>query len=318
MKKLGAILFACATLWSVALAASPSVEVLEETADYRLVRHEMGETRIPLTPQRIVSLSFRDTDHLLALGVTPVASESYGDGFGYLDPLMEGVQLIGYGDTGYNLEVVLAAQPDLIIIRAYNGELFGADYEQLSRIAPTVVLSGSDASYGDRFGILDLGVVLGMQEEAQARLKQSDAATIAAAERIKTAIGDEKVALVNVRARELRIYGGEGYGWVLYQHGLDLAPPELTRELALDTYAAPISLELIPQLEDAEHIFFIVSEGAEDALKDLTDNALWQNLPAVQRGNVYALDMRGWLTMGTLADENKVNDVLAALTDQSN
>lgn len=301
------------TLATLGCAAAQQVAVVSETPESRVVRHALGETEVPADPERIVSLSFTNTDNLLALGLRPVASETYGDGFAYLEPLLEGVAPVGYVETGYNLEAVLAARPDLILIQSYGGELFGADYAQLSRIAPTVVLESHDRSYLDRLDVLDLGVILGMEEEARARLEETDAKIAQAREVIRAGVGDANVALVNVRERELRLYGGEGYGWVLYQHGLGLTPPELTRELALNTYAAQISLETIPQLADAEHIFFVVSDDGGEAFTRLTGTPLWQNLPAVQAGNVYTLDAYSWLTMGTLADEGKVEDVREAL-----
>ncbi|MNI84200.1 Fe(3+)-citrate-binding protein YfmC precursor [compost metagenome] len=74
----------------------------------------------------------------------------------------------------------------------------------------------------------------------------------------------------------------------------------------------PISLELIPQL-DADHIFITTDTGSEDKTKQLLDNPLWKNLPAVKQGHVYEVNFETWMKSGPIADGKKIDDVLAAL-----
>ena len=119
--------------------------------------------------------------------------------------------------------------------------------------------------------------------------------------------------LVGVWRGGFGVYGGEGYTAVLYRHGLELSPPTLVRELALEGYLEQISLEAVPQLEDADHIFVSVDEDAGETFGELENSALWQGLPAFQAGNVYPVERRSWMTSGILADEGKVEDVLNAL-----
>lgn len=308
-----------ALLLGTALAAATpeiideySLEVVSETDSTRTVRHVLGESEVPKEPQRIVSLSFLLTDDLLALGVKPVASETYEADFAYLNPLAEGIIPIPFRGDVSNLEAVLAAQPDLILVGAYNGEIYdGADYAQLSQIAPTVVINETDSYIADRW-VFDLGVVL--EEEEAARWAEYQDKLAAARAQLEAAVGNEKVGLFRVTSRDFRIYGNVGYTSVLYNEGVGLTPPELARKLAWGKYNESVSLEVLPQLHDAEHLFISV-DGDEDAARVFTkveDNPLWQNLPAVQKGNVYPVERRVWINDGLLANERKLRDIVNA------
>lgn len=316
MKKL----LVLAALLSVGAAQGPdgtSVTLLDTTSTHRVVEHVLGRTEVPLEPERIVSLSFVLTDDLLALGVKPVASETYEQDFAYLEPLAEGVMPIPFVGESYNLEAVLAARPDLILVSAYNGELYGADYEQLSQIAPTVVVNETDSYIADRW-IFDLGVILGAEEEAAARLAAYEEKLAEAKVALDEAVGDEKVGLFRVTARDFRVYGNVGYTALLYDQGLNLTPPDLARELAWGAYNERVSLEVLPQLADAEHLFVSV-DGDEDAARvfgEVEENPLWQSLPAVRAGNIYPVERRVWMTNGLLANERKLEDVIKAFTQK--
>lgn len=319
------LLIVTTALLSAAFAAAPepeitdeySLEVVSETNTTRTVQHVLGESEVPKEPQRIVSLSFFLTDHLLALGVKPAASETYEADFAYLEPLAEGVTPIPFGGERYSLEAVLAAQPNLILVGAYNGEIYGADYAQLSQIAPTVVMNETDSYIADRW-VFDLGVVLGLEEAAAERWAEYQEKLEAARAQLEQAIGNEKVGLFRVTSRDFRIYGNVGYTTVLYDDGVGLTPPELARKLAWGKYNESVSLEVLPQLADAEHLFISV-DGDEDTARvfgEVEKNPLWRGLPAVQAGRVYPVERRVWMNNGLLANERKVADIIDALSGE--
>lgn len=315
MKRFIGTLLAVTALWNVALAAAPSVEVVEETAAYRVVKHVLGETQIPTQPERVVALSEDIIDPLLALGIEPVAAgESLGDAFApyYAD------RLVGIPSVGQfwepNLEAILAANPDLIVDWARTERSL---YEQLTKIAPTVLIST------DRDGrevLLELGRVLGM--EAEARVAQYEKTLDDARERLEGAIGDETVLVLDVSNRDLYLYGTNDIyvGPVLYDLlGLTPAPVIERLDMEMEDWGGlAFSLERLPEL-DADHIFLLngrPSPESDETIQQLTSSSLWQNLSAVQRGNVYPIQRDGWLSAAVLANEHKVNDVLNALIGQ--
>lgn len=261
------------------------LEVLEETSEYRLVRHPGGETRVPADPQRVAILHPSFSDTAVALGVEPVGvahwegSDSVGGYLPHLANELEGTPLIG---TGYeaNLEAVLATSPDLIIAGSWNSDIFA----QLSRVAPTVLLDSED-DWKREF--LAFGRVLGRQAEAEAFLETYEAKAAEASARLAEIVGDESVMVLAPYRKELRVYGDRRqFGRVLYRD-LGLTPPE--GALLEDENINMISEEVLPEL-DPDHLFLIVlDEEEEAAVAELSRSGLWQNLSAVESGNVYTV-----------------------------
>ena len=86
-----------------------------------------------------------------------------------------------------------------------------------------------------------------------------------------------------------------------------------------------ISMEMLPELT-AEHIFLVAGYGtaggssdeeAKKRFEEMQQDPLWQEVPAVKKGNVYEVDSRLWLAHGILAVEQKVDDVLEHMTPES-
>lgn len=118
----------------------------------RTVEHKYGTTTVPDAPERVVTIGLIDHDAVLALGVIPVAvtanefsedqphgvwtwaQEALGDG----EP-----EVLPYPEI--NFEQITLLNPDLIIA-VYSG-LTEAEYDRLSRIAPTVAQSGDYDDY---------------------------------------------------------------------------------------------------------------------------------------------------------------------------
>ncbi len=66
---------------------------------------------------------------------------------------------------------------------------------------------------------------------------------------------------------------------------------------------------------DAEHIFFL--DQTDDAMGEMAESSLWQNVPAVQQGNLYRVDVRVWIQGGgILAYRQVIDDVLSTLAGE--
>lgn len=107
-----------------------------------VVEHALGRTTVPAEPERVVAMTNRDADVLLALGVTPVAIQSQ---FGFesgVGPWAE--ERLGSAEPEIwlgmeiNYEAVAAVDPDLIVFA--NSGMEEDVYERLSAIAPTIDL----------------------------------------------------------------------------------------------------------------------------------------------------------------------------------
>lgn len=266
---------------ATAQEAAP-LEVLGETAEYRVIRHFGGETRIPASPQRVVTLGNWITDPLLALGVTLAGTVSY---FGvddvppYAEAQLEGVPRVGTWETP-NLEAILTSEPDLILAGSFLKEGFGA---QLERIAPTVYLEGSVTD--PREQLRDMGRLLGLGAAAETRVAEYDAAL----DQAKQALGDKtdlRAAFMRVRASDLRLYGGSSSIATLLYDELGFARAPLVETVLEEEWQVPISGELIPEL-GADVLFYAVEDEAR--FDELSTTPLWQNVPAVREGRAFGV-----------------------------
>lgn len=119
----------------VLVAAAISTSVY---ADTRTVETAYGQVSINGTPKRVVTLYEGALDAAIATGIKPVGAVITRGGTDvaeYIQSKAEGVDIVGTpGET--NIEAVIALNPDIILASA---QLNKAQYDLLSRIAPTVV-----------------------------------------------------------------------------------------------------------------------------------------------------------------------------------
>ena len=107
------------------------------TKDCRVVQHMMGEACIPESLHHVITLRPDHFANSFALGIEPIASV-FAEGFPFPEDIKNevgNIESVG-GYSTPNLEKILQLKPDLIIS---NSRLEGI-YEDLSRIAPTVVI----------------------------------------------------------------------------------------------------------------------------------------------------------------------------------
>ncbi|OZM81850.1 Fe2+-enterobactin ABC transporter substrate-binding protein [Pseudonocardia sp. MH-G8] len=148
----------------------------------RTVTHAMGETEVPETVQRVVSASVTMTGPLLGLDAPVVASATARPG-GVADengfflqwaPAAVERGVVSLGGPQAPIEAIAEQRPDVIVgsavgLDAVDGEV----YSRLSRIAPTIVLDHSTASWGEL--ATELGAALGHEQQAAAAEAEFDA-----------------------------------------------------------------------------------------------------------------------------------------------
>jgi iron complex transport system substrate-binding protein len=165
---------------------SPAAESFEPVT----ISHAFGETEITEQPERVATWGWGSGDAVLALGVTPVAMPEYSYGADE-DKRMpwqsEAIEELGGEEPALlsetaepPIEEIAAATPDLILAN-YSG-ITEADYEKLSKIAPTVAYPDQPWSTPWRDVITTVGEALGQADEAEQVLEDIDAEVAAAAE----------------------------------------------------------------------------------------------------------------------------------------
>jgi iron complex transport system substrate-binding protein len=111
------------------------------------VDHVYGKTTIQAEPKRIVVIGYNEQDALLALGVAPIAvtqwlgDEPYAVFPWAKDKLGDAKPTVMESAEGLDLDTVKKLKPDLII--GTNAGLSQDDYDELTKIAPTLPNSGT-------------------------------------------------------------------------------------------------------------------------------------------------------------------------------
>lgn len=281
----------------------------EEPATDRVLTDPLGhEVIVPAQPQRIIASYLED--HLLALGVKPVAQWAIGDSpMAYLQGELEGIPYVPW-DLPF--EAVTSHDPDLIIIGDENLIAEGK-YESYAKIAPTYAL-GNEINSDWRKALLQIGEVLDKKAEAEQVLSDYEATAAAAKEAIADQYGaaPSAAAIWLVSGTFWVVSDNQSSGDVLYQD-LGFAVPETVKQISAGEGGVwkSISLEALATME-VDHIFLVNSDSAtgSEALND----PVWQSIPAVQNGNVYTYGPESsWLYTGAIANRQIIEDVAESM-----
>ncbi|TNJ64453.1 ABC transporter substrate-binding protein [Paenibacillus hemerocallicola] len=249
----------------------------------RTVKHKMGETNVPASPQRVVADQYMG--HLMALGIKPV---------GVRTALLESYhlkdRLAGIADAGapfMNVEKVLDLKPDLIVSQNEKG------YEDMSKIAPTIVFPYGQTNAMEQLRIL--GDAVGKRTEADRWIAAYEEKAKQYRQQLNGIIKPgETVSIVEVWAKTIYVYGnnwGRG-GYSLY-NSLQLKPPlRVINEVIDKEKYAEISMELLPEYA-GDYIFLTVygANGGSERAEEIKKSAIWRNLPAVKNNRVIPLDI---------------------------
>ena len=305
-------------------AGSDATEQEATSGCTRLIRHYLGETRVPVNPQRIVV-----TDHAFTLGalvsvdIIPYAAGSFADFTGQdfnpvLYPRVEGVEPLPT-EGGVPLEQVAALEPDLII--GFGPSRVEPVYDQLSEIAPTVPIdSGPDIPVSDYMATV--AEVVGRTELLQERMAELDARIASLGEELPE-IGT--VSIITIWPEGEIAVWKEPYKLAQFVSSLGGEVVPTFSELGVEqdegdtNPRATVSLELLPEV-NGETLFLsqITSNEEEgDHLEEIIQsNPLWQQLPAVQNDRVYTFNRGTASGLGGIPGWQQIVDRLAEIFGQ--
>ena len=153
------------------------------------VEHKFGTTTVPSKPERIVVVGLTEQDAVLALGYKPIATtEWYGEQPYAVWPwaqeaLGDAKPTVLDASDGFQFEKIASLRPDLII--GVNSGMKRADYDKLSRLAPTVPAGKGSTEYFSPWDqqVELVAAALGKPEEGRALVQgiKDDYAKAAAA-----------------------------------------------------------------------------------------------------------------------------------------
>ncbi|GBF77118.1 hypothetical protein PA598K_05644 [Paenibacillus sp. 598K] len=286
-------------------ASSSESEIESGVAATRTYKHLKGESEIPVKPERVVSLFH--LGQLMALDVRPVGATTY-----VLDnPLLGDLSDIMDVGVPPSAEKILALDPDLIITTVPFMEIVEGGYEALSQIAPTVVVEQLNDPFLD---VEMFGELLGKQDEAKAWKTAFEAKIASYKERLAPLVGpDETFSILNVRAKEIFIYGDGNMGGNIIYKLLGFKPPQKVKDEVINGETWQISREVIPDFI-GDHLLLAVNEGAEEEMKEV--EKLIQHTSAWKSGKVYEIDFDTFLPGDPIAIEKQLDIIADLLTEK--
>ncbi|MBL3823537.1 iron ABC transporter substrate-binding protein [Marinobacter sp. EhC06] len=270
------------------------------------VDHALGVATLETQPERVVSLYQGATDTAVALGIKPVGMvESWTEKpmYQYLRAYLSDVRMLGL-ETQPDLEGIALLDPDLIVA-ARNRHL--AIFPLLDQIAPTVVI---DDVYEFKPLLSLMAKATGKKEQGLCLLEHWQARTLDFQSRIRKKLGSAwptEVAILSFRADHARIYYGGFARSVLEELGFLAPAPHRQKGWGIKL----TSEESIPAM-DAETIFLFMEDdpAVQRTYRRWSAHPLWQNLKAVQAGEVYPVDPITWnMGAGILAANLMLDDL---------
>ncbi|OZC86257.1 hypothetical protein CH282_12500 [Rhodococcus sp. 06-418-1B] len=298
-----------ASLVCVAVLAGCSSPQEDETssADTRTVTHLYGATDIPVDPQRVVVLDAGNVlESVLALGVEPVATvvpKTTGTWPDFIaEKLPENAASVGDSEANVDVEKVIGANPDLIIVTSED-ESQREFYDNVSGIAPTVAVGDVANEWKETLRLL--GDHLGKQDVAATLLSDYEARVDAVRQELGPDPGT--ASFVRVRSDKLNYMGYEGSFIWTTPKAVGFRSPEYQDVGTAEDSFFEVSLEQT-NLLDADRIF-VVTDGAAAEPGQFLDTVKSNPLFGLLQGRIEYLPSNAYL-FGSIMKANKMLDVL--------
>ena len=178
-----------------------------------------------------------------------------------------------------DIEAILAAEPDLIIMAPRQEEI----YDELKEIAPTVMLEDKSNDWESK--LTDVAKLFGQEYEVKNWLNAYYEKAEKLGKEIKEANGEDTTYLTVLASSGSFMVFSEGeIGTVLKE---DMKLPQPTNMPKQDSITLPtVTMEGLSEI-DADHIIVI---GTEADKADLEASSVWSQIRAVKEGNVTILD----------------------------
>lgn len=318
-------LSAAALLRETGLARQATPGATPAATAYPLtVTHEGGETVLEQQPERVVALEWHIVEDLLVLGIQPVAIadvEGYNTWVTIDAELSNDVQDVGTRQEP-SLEAIAAAKPDLILGIGYRD---AAIYDQLSDIAPTILVSSYPTEEGEtplenvRERVRNAGWFLNHTAEAEAAIVEMEATIADMAAAIEAAgLTGAPYAVTQMFTSEnaptMRIFtDGALVGDAISATGLENVWTADGGEWGFTTN----TVESFVELPEDVNVFYIVNDTDDVIDKFLNDDPIWQSLPFIQQDRFFPLGGDTWTFGGTQSVQRIVTRSTERITDNT-
>lgn len=256
------------------------------------VKDVRGEVEIPKEAKRIVDLS-GNSDILSILGYQVIGTANsdaydYTKFPSYLKDTLKGAKILGYSmqDT-MDIEAVMNLEPDVIVISTVQEKM----YEQLTKIAPTIMIQNEALDWKEN--IHHMAEIFQRTKQAETWLSAYETKAEKLSQSIKNKYGKDTSYLSFLASGgQFFVFSDAGFGDVLY-NDLGLAKPKGMPKQS-DISLPVVTYEGLAEI-DADYIFLITTDEMQ---KELENNRVWNNLPAVKNKHVITLPSSPYFNQG--------------------
>lgn len=248
-------------------------------------------TEIPAQPENILSTTVSTTGTLLAIDapVTTSATDANGDFFPQWASVAEERGVAEAWPAGApDIEAAIAAAPDLIVVSSTGADSMADAVEELSDIAPTIVVDYGEQSWQDLAA--QLGEATGLEDEAESAVADFDALVAETAEQITVPEGAANIVSYNGPGASNPIALPHGpHGSLLQALGFTIEEPDASWHTQPEPREDFVFADYERLTELTGDTTFVLSADDEAAESGFGSDEVLANLPSVQNGQVYGL-----------------------------
>jgi len=302
-KNLFNILFAAIILTFTA-CDNPGRTAAGETVS---VQHELGTAQVPVQPRRVVvfdvgTLETLDELHIPVVGIPKDYMAKHLEKY-RKDPNVQDAGSI----IQPNLERVNQIKPDLVVISAVTSR----EYEQLSKIAPTIYLGVKNENYMQ--SVIDnlntIGDIFGVRDKTDQKVAEIERKIETAVKTISASPKKSMVLMYNAGA--FSTFGNNSRYGFLYTD-LKAVPADENKQAGV--HGTVVSSEYISRVNP--DILYIIDRNeimlGEKTDKNEIENALIQKTNAFKNNRIIHVDPNVWYLSGggTYSLNRMLDDVL--------
>ncbi|WP_405674499.1 ABC transporter substrate-binding protein [Streptomyces sp. NBC_01511] len=301
-------LAAALTLAGCSAASAPSGDGDKApAAKSRTVKTDYGEVKVPADPKRVVVLNHALAGYLYDLDVPVHATiPEDADGKGKFSPYWEkeakgdGTTFLPWSVDGFDLEAILALEPDLIVGGGIGFPLFQAEkvYDNLSDIAPTVLVGKELGDWQSQFSFL-ADDVFGKDDVYDRHLAAYDKRIAEVKEAIEPPPGPVSFLALTGDGTAYGLVESVGLPTELKKVGIEPAP--VFAEGGFKAYGGggdmfELSTEKVGQTITQPSVFVMGFNADTTDVTTLKKNPVYGALPAFKTNHAY--DLPHWVLRG--------------------
>lgn len=282
-----------------------------EEAQTVKITHELGETEVPVNPEKVVVFDFGILDTLdkLDIPVTGVAKS------GSIPSYLEKYESDEYENIGGlkepDFEKIAEIDPDLIIISGRQAD----SYEEFQKLAPTVHLGVDTTRYMDSFeeNMHKIGQIFDIDDQVSEELQTIEDNIDALNEKAENA-GNALIILAN--DDKISAYGQNSRFGIIHDV---FGVAAVDEDIEASTHGMNVSFEYV--MEENPDTLYVIDRGAaiatdgETNTADLVENELVENTEAYKNDRIFYLNPDVWyLSGGGLTSvQEMINEIDASL-----